>query len=628
MYGIGASAVQNFNAGGVGYFVKIVFGLQIILTCPGLYISLRAFNNNYSLPENLFIGFIINVLTYPAIIILANIIGISVTANFLVSAIALLTAACAIFWINSSRTAPSRDEIKATSLKLAVAILCLLTVLLIFPRNVLTPLDRYASADSFTQMVNGLNEYGNAQSLKTDNIERDGDNTYDQRASQNATWTYTNNTSSTQEFILRLLTTCNEHQLSINRNGTQGDASNSKAPLNTDEFLVATSIYLPVDFGVDFINREFPDRNRIITSETFALSPGVNTIEFKCLDNKVDFRIIDLSLMNDADLRSTIQTAFLIKDEPEVGDAQEAYLESKYALDEINWINPPLLYPIYRSMLEILGMSFTSIALLELFAFSLVLMNLSKVSAHSNLAPSTHSSIISSLVVINYIIAITSLPLLHSAAGVFLSVFLAAIWFLWTRKFVAAALAIILMCLMRYEGAVLAVLSLFAFFTVGHHPIRFSTRRIILLGLVAIGAVGMLVVWIWGPGLFKPEALAERVSMFQLMNLSPMRILSYLQWAFILTCGMPVFWFLIKKTDRLSLYYLIIAALYLCFLITLNYLRPYHFGPFVVAATGAGSRAIASVDDTTMRKLGIIVFLMLACAAYYLVFYHLPLILY
>jgi hypothetical protein len=123
--------------------------------------------------------------------------------------------------------------------------------------------------------------------------------------------------------------------------------------------------------------------------------------------------------------------------------------------------------------------------------------------------------------------------------------------------------------------------------------------------------------------LFQTEALVERIHMLGLTDISPERVLAYMQWALILACGMPIFWILIKKTDRLSIYYLSIAVLYFGFLCSLHYIRPYHLGPFALAAIGAGTRAIGGVGDAAIRKMIMIGFFVLALGSLYLVLYHL-----
>jgi hypothetical protein len=322
-----------------------------------------------------------------------------------------------------------------------------------------------------------------------------------------------------------------------------------------------------------------------------------------------------------AQLLDSISTHYFVKAEPEVGDVQEAFLESKYATQAVSWINPPLLYPAYRGALEILGTSMRSITLLELFAFSLVFMMLSLIVAEGQGPLPLGPSLIAMTAMANYIIAITLLPVLHSAAGVFLLMFVAGSWFLWRRDFVPAACALILMCLLRYEGVVLAALSLFAFLALADYQIRIP--KYLLPALAAAGVMCFFVVSIWGVELFQSEALVERMHMLTLTDISVQRVLDYMQWALILACGMPIFWILIKKTDRLSIYYLSIAVLYFGFLCSLHYIRPYHLGPFALAATAAGTRAIMGIGDAAIRKMIMIGFFVLALGSLYLVLYHL-----
>jgi Gpi18-like mannosyltransferase len=352
------------------------------------------------------------------------------------------------------------------------------------------------------------------------------------------------------------------------------------------------------------------------------LLPGENYIHISCFEAQHELRIVDLSMMDREQLLDLVSKHYMVKAEPEVGDAQEAFLESKYATKAVSSVNPPLLYPIYRGVFEILGTSMSSIALLELFAFSLVFMMLSLIVAEAQPSLRLGPSMIAMAALTNYVIAITMLPVLHSAGGVFLLLFLAASWFLWRRHFVPAAGAFILMCLIRYEGVVLASLSLFAFLALADYQIRI--RKYLLPTLAAAGVMCFFVVSIWSVELFQSEALVERMHMLTLTDISVQRVLDYMQWALILACGMPIFWILIKKTDRLSIYYLLIAVLYFGFLCSLNYIRPYHLGPFALAATAAGTRAIMGIGDAAIRKMIKIGFFVLALGSLYLVLYHLP----
>ena len=174
-------------------------------------------------------------------------------------------------------------------------------------------------------------------------------------------------------------------------------------------------------------------------SEKFALLPGKNQIKVRCLDADKELRAVDLSAMDKPQVISLFRSGHLVKDEPEIGDAQEVFLYGKNALDNISWLNGPILYPMYRSVLDILGLKISSIALFELFAFSLVFLMLCLVVVESEGDLPTSFSAISLIIVINFAIAVTILPVLHSAAGMFLLTFLASSWFLWQRQFVLAA---------------------------------------------------------------------------------------------------------------------------------------------------------------------------------------------
>jgi hypothetical protein len=69
---------------------------------------------------------------------------------------------------------------------------------------------------------------------------------------------------------------------------------------------------------------------------------------------------------------------------------------------------------------------------------------------------------------------------------------------------------------------------------------------------------------------------------------------------------------------------MLIAVSYLGFLWFLSYLRPYHYGPIVLAAAVAGGRAILGVQDAAIRRMAITAFFLVAFASSYLIAYHLP----
>jgi hypothetical protein len=625
LYAIGAAILDSSPANAIGRVIIVFSGLLLIFTGPGLFIAFSCFRRKYSLAEYIIIGIAVNLVLFPAILALIKLAGIPITAALAVSAIALLTVIAAAVWIGLDRPSPSPGEIVATLSRLSLSALCLLAIVLAYPREVLTPVDRFISNESFVEFVDLLAAHNKVGLASGVYIERPGQlSTYKGSAPHDLTWVYINNTSQPQQFAAMVLTNCGWLQLSQSQSKPVEGGPATGKNVQIDELWRSPSLYFTFS-GINpvFLDDEFPDRNRVYASEEIALLPGQNFINVRCLEAQNELRILDLSTMDRAQLIDILSKNYFIKAEPEVGDAQEAFLESKYALDAISWINPPLLYPIYRGTLEVLGMSMSSITLLDIFAFSFVFMVLCIIITES---PSKflpiHYSIIVLVVLINYVIAITSLPVLHSAGGVFLLLFLAGSWFLWRRAFVPAAGALILMCLIRYEGLVLASLLLFAFFAVADHQIRI--RNYVLSALAAVSVLSFLVVWTWGAAVFQTEALVERVDMLRLTDISPQRVWAYLQWALIVACAMPIFWTLTRKTDRLSAYYLLVAVLYFGFLCTLDYIRPYHLGPFVLAATIAGTRAIMGVGDATVRKTAIAIFFALAIGSLYLVLYHLP----
>jgi hypothetical protein len=624
IYGIGASILSSVPASLFGDFLIKASGLLLIFTGPGLFIAFLFFKKEYTLTEYIAIGFGLNLLLFPSIVALIELAGLPGTARLAISAIALLTFIAAAIWIALDRPAPTLGEIKTTSLRFSLSALCLLAIVLIYPREILTPVDQYISDDSFEEFVELLESRNKAGLASKAFIERPGQlNRYEGTEPYELTWTYINNTSVPQQFAAVLLTNCAWLQLSLSPGKPVEGGSAAGKMLQVDELWGSPSEYFSIsDINTVFLDEDFPDRNRVYASEEFVLVPGENSLNIKCLEAQHELRIVDLSTMDRAQLLDSISTHYLVKAEPEVGDVQEAFLESKYATQAVSWINPPLLYPAYRGALEILGTSMRSVTLLELFAFSLVFMMLSLIVAEAQGPLPLGPSLIAMAAMANYVIAITLLPVLHSAAGVFLLMFLAGSWFLWRRDFTPAAGALILMCLLRYEGVVLAALALFAFFAVADHQIRI--RNYILFALAAAGLLSFLAVLAWGAEMFKPIALVERIDMLRLMDISPERVFEYIQWAVILSCGMPIFWFLIKKADRLSIYYLSIAALYLGFLCSLYYIRPYHLGPFALAATAAGTRAIMGIGDAAIRKAMMFGFFVLALGSLYLVLNHLP----
>ena len=181
-----------------------------------------------------------------------------------------------------------------------------------------------------------------------------------------------------------------------------------------------------------------------------------------------------------------------------------------------------------------------------------------------------------------------------------------------------------LMCMMRYEGIVLACIALFAFVAVGDYQIRPNFRKYLVMALMIAGFGSFFVVVVWGEALFVDTSLEERMEMLSLEEFEQGRIPAYVQWALVLASGTPIFWILTKRVDCLSVYYLIIAVLYFCFLCSLSGTRPYMFGPFVFAAAAAGVRAIAGFPNVSIRRIAMIAFFPLAIGSFYVIAYHMP----
>jgi hypothetical protein len=624
-YGIGALFLSLFPSNAISGIVTIFSGLLIVATCPGLVLSFTLFGNRHTFTEHVVIGFGLNLLILPALVVLIHLAGIPVSTHLVLGAIALLTFFAAAAWLRLDGPCPSLSEAKTTLSRLVSSALCLLAIVFALPREVLAPIDRYSSDDSRTEIVTHLASYKERQSVSEESIARHRSNVDGQLAAPNLTWTYTNAAAQPRRFVLSLLTNCGELQILPPPSGQAASQSPAERTLGLGEVLVSSSKYLPVSkVGKEFLDAEFPDRNRVYVSEPFDLLPGENRIDIHCSDNKGELRIVDLSVMDKPQLFTLLSQNYLFKAEPEVGDAQEAFLEGKYALDKISWINPPLLYPVYRSVFEILGLKISSIALFELFAFSLVFILLCLIVTEGQAILPVGYLAVPLIVVVNYAVAVTMLPVLHSAAGVFLLVFLASTWFLWKRQFIPAVGACILMCLIRYEGIVLAALSLFAFVALADEQIRIRFRNSVLLAFAIVGIASLVLVWVWGPEMFQTGAVVERIYMLSPTSFGPRRFIDYTQWALVLASGIPFFWIFIKRTDRLSAYYMLIAVSYLGFLWSLNYLRPYHYGPIVFAAAAAGGRAILGVHDAAIRRMAMTTFFVVAFASSYLIAYHLP----
>ncbi len=618
IYGVGNLIVYHFDGSGAGEFLKIVSGLNMIALFPGVFFALWWGGDRYRPTELALIGFLINLFLLPALMAGLTILGVSVTDDIFVSAIGLLTAGGAFGWISSTRNEPSFEFVRSNVLSFIAFLFALVAVTLIFPRNILMPIDQYGSDRSILEISNQLKAYITDRSIDPETVESGGGS--GGGLAKQSSFTYINTRPDAQNFGVRFITNCYSPQLSL-----QGPQTAEAQILKINEVQISSSIYLPISkFGIEFINGEFPERNRIYVSDVFVLQSGVNTVEVECLTDNRNANAYDLSLMNAEALGTALNEIYFVRDEAETSDAQEAYLEGKYALEEISWVNPPLLYPVYHGLLLLIDEAFSSITLFELFAFAFSALIILNIMAYPGQFGRADGAIAAFLVLINFIISIVLLPILHSSAGMFLSVMLMGSWFLWKKNYAVAFFAFLFISLIRYEGLIITSFVMFAFAAVGDHRISMHARKYILASLIVIGGVFYTAFWFWGAFLFPNSEFIERISTVGPFAVTLDRFTDYLQWGLILSCGIPLFFVFAKSTDRMTIYYILIALLCFGFLCSLKYLRPYHFGPFVVAASVAGARAIIAIDEVMKRRLAMIAFLLMAGGACYIVLNYLP----
>ena len=216
------------------------------------------------------------------------------------------------------------------------------------------------------------------------------------------------------------------------------------------------------------------------------------------------------------------------------------------------------------------------------------------------------------MVVINYAVAVTNLPNLHSAAGAFLLMSLATSWFLWNKQYGPAGLVAVLMCMMRYEGVILLSLALVALVASGRCRPQWR-HTLPLAALLSCGSAFLAAAWWWSAGVGLDARIDEMLSV---TDVSFTRVVLYARWAVVLGSGVPLLWILAKQADRLALYYVLIAAMYLAFLLCLDHVRPYHFGPFVFVAAVGGVRALVGVHGR-VRQFAFAVAIALAAVSSY-----------
>ena len=295
-------------------------------------------------------GFALNLFLYPAVLAGLTILQSHVAPYTLIGVIAFLTLSSVAVWLRTG-SFPSPGDVRRTSSQLLLSAGCLLVVVVTHPREVLAPIGDYMMIDSLREVVDALPEN-----------DRDQIRHAEARVSPNELiWTYDNLSTGTRAIVIAFLADCPSGQMVTKSIRDFASRERREEPVAVSALRVPSSRYAnAIGSNADI---EFPHRIRLFLSEAVELAPGRNEIAVACQGESSPLRAVDLSMMDHREALESLYGNLVLRSEPEVGDAQEAFLASKYALTRITWVNPPLLYPIYRSVFEILGPRIRSISL-------------------------------------------------------------------------------------------------------------------------------------------------------------------------------------------------------------------------------------------------------------------------
>ena len=240
MYGVGSLILSEFHESMIGHIVVISFGLLILFTCPGLLISLYIFGKSKNIEEHIIIGFIVNIFIFPTILVISNIIGFTFDGNLLVGTVALLTALSGAMWIRNG-TCPSLADAKGSLLWLLLSAFCLVAVVLMYPKEILTPIDQYIADHKLSGIANKLTKHNKKYDISSDYFERIAKGRNEIANSSIFNWTYNNISSRPEGFIFSILTNCNNFDIYLKYKHQNQNKFLEKRKLRFDELRFSSS---------------------------------------------------------------------------------------------------------------------------------------------------------------------------------------------------------------------------------------------------------------------------------------------------------------------------------------------------------------------------------------------------